>query len=143
MLSPNRTHMIEYFSFIRAINVGGHSVVRMADLKDAFVTAGCERVRTYIQSGNVVFESPDGNPSELFQKIRDFLEHGNRPLELFYQRVTHVSSKVRMYIGNTRLSKKCQELYTYIKTPPDVESERGSWLRRSGVKVRCPSLARA
>ena len=49
--------MTSYVAFIRAINVGGRAVVRMTDVRDAFVRAGCERVRTCIQSGNVLFES--------------------------------------------------------------------------------------
>ena len=49
--------MNSYVAFIRAINVGGRAIVRMTDVRDAFVRAGCERVRTYIQSGNVLFDS--------------------------------------------------------------------------------------
>ena len=47
-----------YAAFLRAINVGGHATVRMTDLRDAFLAAGCTNVRTVIQSGNVVFEAP-------------------------------------------------------------------------------------
>jgi len=42
---------------LRGINVGGRNVVRMADLRAAFEDAGYAAVRTYIQSGNVLFES--------------------------------------------------------------------------------------
>lgn len=45
-------------AFLRAINVAGHATVKMVDLKQAFVSAGCRDVETCIQSGNVVFESP-------------------------------------------------------------------------------------
>jgi uncharacterized protein (DUF1697 family) len=45
-------------AFFRALNVGGHAVVKMADLQVAFGRAGCKEVRTYIQSGNVLFEPP-------------------------------------------------------------------------------------
>jgi uncharacterized protein (DUF1697 family) len=48
--------MNSYVAFIRAINVGGRAVVHMTDVRDAFVRAGCEGVRTYIQSGNVLFD---------------------------------------------------------------------------------------
>jgi uncharacterized protein (DUF1697 family) len=44
-----------HVAFLRAINVAGHAIVRMADLRQAFADAGCRNVRTYIQSGNVVF----------------------------------------------------------------------------------------
>ena len=47
-----------YVAFLRGINVDGRGVLKMQDLARMFASAGCERVKTYIQSGNVVFESP-------------------------------------------------------------------------------------
>ena len=64
------TGMKTYVAFVRAINVGGHASVRMTDLKDAFTAAGCKRVRTYIQSGNVIFESADDHAPAVFQSVR-------------------------------------------------------------------------
>jgi uncharacterized protein (DUF1697 family) len=50
--------MKRYVAFLRAINVGGH-VVKMADLRRLFEACGLSAVETFIQSGNVVFESSD------------------------------------------------------------------------------------
>jgi uncharacterized protein (DUF1697 family) len=44
-----------YVALLRGINVGGSNLVKMVDLKAAFEALGFESVRTYIQSGNVVF----------------------------------------------------------------------------------------
>ena len=41
---------------LRGINVAGQKKVKMADLKKLYEKMGCENVRTYIQSGNVIFE---------------------------------------------------------------------------------------
>jgi uncharacterized protein (DUF1697 family) len=62
--------MSQHVAFLRAINVGGRAVVKMTDLREAFAAAGCRDVRTYIQSGNVIFESPEKNTTALFQKVR-------------------------------------------------------------------------
>ena len=51
-----------YVALQRGINVGGRNIVRMADLRVAFEGAGYAAVGTYIQSGNVMFES--GMPPE-------------------------------------------------------------------------------
>ena len=45
-----------HVAFLRAINVAGHATIKMTDLNRAFVSAGCENVRTVIQSGNVLFD---------------------------------------------------------------------------------------
>lgn len=56
--------MNTYIALLRGINVGGNKIIKMAALKAMFESLGYDRVRTYIQSGNVIFESGDNN-SEL------------------------------------------------------------------------------
>ncbi|HVG63591.1 MAG TPA: DUF1697 domain-containing protein [Hyalangium sp.] len=64
-----------HVAFLRAINVGGRAIVKMADLKAAFERAGCKHVRTFIASGNVVFDAPATLPAALKTRIaRELLE---------------------------------------------------------------------
>ena len=49
--------MAVYVALLRGINVGRHRRVSMADVTDAFAAAGATEATTYLQSGNVVFES--------------------------------------------------------------------------------------
>ncbi|MBG9939160.1 DUF1697 domain-containing protein [Bacillus tropicus] len=49
--------MTIYIALLRGINVGGHKIIKMADLKQTFESIGLKQVKTYIQSGNIVFES--------------------------------------------------------------------------------------
>jgi len=46
-----------HVALLRAINVGGRNRLPMARLVGMFDEVGCQRVRTYIQSGNVVFDA--------------------------------------------------------------------------------------
>ena len=62
--------MNQHVAFLRAINVAGHAIVKMTALREAFMAAGCRSVRTYIQSGNVIFEAPEKNTAAVFQKVR-------------------------------------------------------------------------
>ncbi|WP_342479625.1 DUF1697 domain-containing protein [Paenibacillus sp. FSL F4-0097] len=57
--------MTTYIALLRGINVGGNKIIKMLDLKAIFQTLGFANVRTYIQSGNVVFESDEGSVSLL------------------------------------------------------------------------------
>jgi uncharacterized protein (DUF1697 family) len=43
-------------AFLRAINVSGRNMIKMAHLCDLFKEAGCTSVTTYLQSGNVIFD---------------------------------------------------------------------------------------
>jgi uncharacterized protein (DUF1697 family) len=47
--------MARYVALLRGINVGGNNLIRMADLRACLEADGFDDVRTYIQSGNVVF----------------------------------------------------------------------------------------
>ena len=47
-----------YVALLRGINVAGKNKLAMNDLVAIFERAGCGRVRSYIQSGNVVFDAP-------------------------------------------------------------------------------------
>ncbi len=49
-----------YIALLRGINVGGHRKIAMADLRALFADLGYGVVRTYVQSGNVVFEADAG-----------------------------------------------------------------------------------
>ena len=49
--------MAKYISILRGINVGGNRKIQMKDLKSLYDGLGFLKVETYIQSGNVVFES--------------------------------------------------------------------------------------
>jgi len=48
---------VTYLALLRGINVGGKNKLPMKDLVDVFVEACCDDVRTYIQSGNVIFSA--------------------------------------------------------------------------------------
>ena len=52
-------------SMLRGINVSGQKTIQMAELKAFYESLGYTRVTTYVQSGNVVFDSADQDVSAL------------------------------------------------------------------------------
>lgn len=54
---------MKYVALLRGINVGGKAMIKMAELKIALSNAGLENVQTYIQSGNIIFESTKSTDS--------------------------------------------------------------------------------
>jgi len=65
--------VITYIAFMRAINVGGHQIIKMDALSRMFTAAGCANVRTYIQSGNVAFDAPTAEPQSVAARIANQL----------------------------------------------------------------------
>ena len=65
--------MIKYIALLKGINVGGHKKVPMADLREVLSKSGLEKVKTYIQSGNIVFQSPEKNSRNLEKSIQKLI----------------------------------------------------------------------
>lgn len=61
--------MKSFAAVLRGINVSGHNVIKMADLKNMLELMKFSGVRTYIQSGNVVFRAGDEDAGGLARKI--------------------------------------------------------------------------
>ncbi|NPV02943.1 MAG: DUF1697 domain-containing protein [Brevinematales bacterium] len=61
--------MATYISLLRGVNVGGKNRVRMDELARLYESMGYSRVRTYIQSGNVLFDSAEKDTGLLQREI--------------------------------------------------------------------------
>jgi uncharacterized protein (DUF1697 family) len=60
-----------YVALLRGVNVGGKAMVSMATLKEQFEKLGFKQVKTYINSGNIVFTTPETNRERLTKQIED------------------------------------------------------------------------
>jgi uncharacterized protein (DUF1697 family) len=65
--------MSRYIAFLRAVNVGGHTI-KMDALHHIFESLGFADVETFIASGNVIFETKAGNNKALEKKIESHLK---------------------------------------------------------------------
>ena len=58
--------------FLRGVNVGGRNRIKMADLRQLFISLGFRNPRTALQSGNIIFETDDAD----LDSIRERVESG-------------------------------------------------------------------
>jgi uncharacterized protein (DUF1697 family) len=65
--------MTTYIALLRGINVGGKNLIKMPELKACFEQDGFEDVATYIQSGNVLFATPETRNAALTDRIEAML----------------------------------------------------------------------
>ena len=63
--------MPTFISLFRGINVGGHHKIKMTELKKLYEALGLKDVRTYIQSGNVVFTSDAPDITQVQQQLEE------------------------------------------------------------------------
>lgn len=61
--------MNTYISLLRGINVNGKNLIKMSVLQKLYESIGLLNIKIYIQSGNVIFQTEEGNTSILENKI--------------------------------------------------------------------------
>jgi uncharacterized protein (DUF1697 family) len=65
--------MNQYVALLRGINVGGKNLIKMSDLKACFEGLSLVNVRTYIQSGNVLFYADETDKASLTGQLEEGL----------------------------------------------------------------------
>jgi len=66
--------MPRYIALLRGVNLGGHNMVAMADLRALLSKMGFTDVQTLLQSGNAVFSAPRKSPAALERELEAALE---------------------------------------------------------------------
>ena len=79
--------MKHYVALLRGINVGGKNILPMRELIESLEKLGCQNVRTYIQSGNVVFQIDKAAAKSIGEKLgsRISKSHGFTPTVLIIE----------------------------------------------------------
>lgn len=120
-------------AFLRGINVGGHNKIKMADLKGMFQSMGFGRVQTYIQSGNVLFESADDADS-----LRERIEHEiEKVFSITVTVMIRTSNELAQIIENCPYS---EEVLKEAQASKEVETFYVSMLLESPTQERIEQL---
>lgn len=86
---------MKYVAFLRGINVGGKTIVKMEELRKVFFGLGFENVKTYIQSGNVLFETDERNEAKLTAKIKQAVEENFFKTPVMIRSIQEVADAVK------------------------------------------------
>lgn len=117
--------MRTYISFLRGINVGGHHKILMADLQKLYQNLALLEVKTYIQSGNVVFKVLDNENrtvNQLEQEIENAIKEKYQFEIAVIIRTVEELQKVAQenpFLGEGR--DKDQLLVMFLKNQPLIE----------------------
>ena len=121
---PARSRSTSYAALLRGVNLGSHNRVAMSDLRALVEGLGATNVRTYVQSGNVVFRSgraAGGLAAALETAIRD-------ELDLEVTVVLRSERRLRDFVGANPFARSKAEpktLYaTFLSAAPDPERVR-------------------
>ncbi len=142
--------METYVSILRGINVGGKNPVNMDDLKKRFKKLGFVDVKTYIQSGNIIFKSDSCETKSLEHQITQMLFEG------FGFKIATIVMKIdflKQIIERNPLKNDPVREYsflhvTFLNSPPDFsnkqviiekkQAEEEIWFSERAIYIYCP-----
>lgn len=118
--------MPKYIAFLRAINVGGHTV-KMDHLRRLFEAMGHSNVETFIASGNVIFSSTSKTPSALEKKIAAQLQASLGYEVATFIRTPSELAAIAQYqpFSDAELNAKGHTLYIgFLREPPSTAAKK-------------------
>src|SRR5512140_1984563 len=112
--------MTSFISLLRGINVSGHNMIKMAELKALYESLGFRNVTTYIQSGNVIFQSENGGSASVEATIERAIEKQfGFPVVVVVRKPAELAKviKANPFLGSDSIDES--RLYiTFLKTKP-------------------------
>lgn len=129
--------MTVYVSLLRGINVGGSKILSMDTLCTIYAGLGLTNVRTYLQSGNVVFSSPSADPLSLAGQIESRLEQvSGYSVRVF---IRHAGELAQILAHNPFLKDQgidIQMLHVSFLYRPPLEADWGKLVPPAGIPDR-------
>lgn len=116
----------KYIALLRAVNVGGASIMKMADLRRTFELLGFADVATYVQSGNVLFTAKETVTEQLKERLGKKLKFslGNKVTVFVLTPEQLKKAALHNPFGPERLDKEQQCHLMFLSRTPDAAHRR-------------------
>lgn len=128
---------------LRGVNVGGHSRLKMAALKQAYLAIGLGDVQTLLQSGNVLFTSRSADRDALAKRIMQEIE---RRFDLQIEVLIRTLAEVRMLVERGPASARADPsklLVMFLARVPDARAQAALLKEHKGpemIELRGPEV---
>ncbi len=127
---------MKYVALLRAINVGGNNRIKMEQLRACFEVGGFQQVMTYIQSGNVIFESEDENRERLTREIEESLSQTfNYPARIVLRSYAEIQKVVEEAPDDWNIKTDLRCNIAFIKEPVTAHEAWQEIVPKEGIDV--------
>jgi uncharacterized protein (DUF1697 family) len=116
--------MAAIISMLRGVNVGGHNKIKMEALRALYESLKLQKAQTYVQSGNVIFETDERDMARLAKRIEDGMEQkfGFRP-----DVILRTAAEMRDVVARNPFAKRRgiepgKLLVSFLATHPEKEA---------------------
>jgi uncharacterized protein (DUF1697 family) len=109
---------MKYVALLRGINVGGKKLMKMADVRNCLEGRGFKHVTTYIQSGNVLFESDKSDVDKLTAMMEEaFTTTFGHEVPVFLRSLTQLQKIVTQAPREWRAAKGLRQNVAFLRSP--------------------------
>ncbi len=132
---------MRYVALLRGINVGGTTMIKMELLRATFSSLGFENVKSYINSGNLAFDTAKTDDGKLAKKIRDAVKKDfEKEISIMVRSVAEIEEIIannpydgqfdndkdlHVFFLETELSSEKRELLLDLNSEAELISVRG------------------
>lgn len=117
---------MRYVALLRGINVTGNTMIKMADLRAMFERLGFKQVVSYINSGNLAFDTKKVSEVRLAAKIEAAVEkHVAKPVQVMVRQQKEIESVLanNPFEGQYKSHKEMHVLFLKEEIPKDRIAE--------------------
>ena len=116
-----------YLALFRGINVSGKKIIKMEDLRELMEASGYKDVKTYIQSGNVIFKTALKSKTEITKKLEGLIKNQyGFDVIIFVLDINDINKAVdnNPFAKKGELEVGTKKLYiTFLSEKPSVENQ--------------------
>jgi len=117
---------MRYVALLRGINVGGNTMIKMAELKNSFESLGLKNVVTYVNSGNLAFDTTKTAERALIKKLEDLIDKNfgkQVPVMLREQKEITAIIAANPFEGEFESHKEMHVLFLKEEMPEDKQTQ--------------------
>jgi uncharacterized protein (DUF1697 family) len=116
--------MTTYVALLRGINVSGQKIIKMDALRKIFESLHFQDVKTYIQSGNVIFKTPEEDRESLVHRIEEELKRTlGYEVTVILRMVAELAEVVRQNPFASAIASENEKVYiTFLAKQPSAEA---------------------
>jgi uncharacterized protein (DUF1697 family) len=112
--------MTKYFALLRAVNVGGTGKLPMTELKSMCASSGFVNPRTYIASGNVVFESKLSEAAVKAKLEKCLASYAGKPVEVLVRTGPEMAAVLAKNPFKSRAANRTVAIFLDKRPPKDT-----------------------
>ncbi len=127
---------MKYVGLLRGINVGGKNKVKMETLRELCSSIGFENVKTYINSGNIIFETRKTDDKKLAAKIEKAIE---KEFSLGIKTIVRTISEIENIVKNNPFEgqfERDKDLHVFF-LDEEMPDEKREMLLQTIMKTKC------